>query len=171
MGVPGAGKSYVAAHLHRTLGFSVVSGESVTFALFQRDKCTSQEYSTAYAVARALAREQLVEGYDVVFDSSNVRRIFRQQIYGEVADIDCRISGIFLRVSEERALKRLSARGSDQRDIRDVKSSCTSETLRSFYRDLEVPGRDEPFVEVDAETDDTGRRVEVALYDDTSLAA
>lgn len=171
MGVPGAGKSYVAAHLHRTLGFSVVSGESVTFALFQSDKCTPRQYATAYAVARALTCEQLTAGYDVALDSSNVRRLFRQQIYRDVSEIDCSVMGIFLRVSEECALERLSARPADQSDPSDVKSVCTPQTLRSFYRDLELPGRDEPFVEVDAEGSDALRRVEVLLHDESSLAA
>jgi predicted kinase len=163
MGVPGAGKSYVASYLHRTGGYSVVSGESVTFALFQSDECTAEQYATAHAVARALTREQLTAGYDVVFDSSKVRRVFRQQLYDEEAGIGCRVAGIFLRISEDRALARLARRGVDQSDVREVQSICSPETFQRFFHNLEVPGSTEPFVEVDADADDGHQRIEAVL--------
>ncbi|EKE06220.1 MAG: hypothetical protein ACD_19C00042G0001 [uncultured bacterium] len=36
MGLPGSGKSYVSNYLHEKHGFTVLSGENITFALFDK---------------------------------------------------------------------------------------------------------------------------------------
>ncbi len=71
-GLPGAGKSAVAADLARALGCAVLSVDPVEAAMWRagvdRDQPTGL---AAYVVAEALAAEQLALGHDVIVDAVN----------------------------------------------------------------------------------------------------
>ena len=141
MGLPGSGKSYVSKYLNEKYGFTILSGENTTVALFGSDKCSGAEYAQAYKTLRQLAKKLLLEGYSVVIDGTNLKRVFREQITKEVK---CdRTKLVYLKTDDTTAMDRVAKRGVDFNDQKDIKSSITQEKFYSFKEQLEEPNDEE----------------------------
>ncbi|MFA6518885.1 MAG: ATP-binding protein [Candidatus Shapirobacteria bacterium] len=137
MGLPGSGKSYVSSYLHDKHGFTILSGENITFALFGKVDCTGSEYSLAYDILRQLAIKLISQGYSVVIDGTNLKYIFRQQIYD---DVNCpNTTLLFLKVDDKTALNRISQRGIDYQNEKDIRSSISTEVFKKFKSQTEEP--------------------------------
>jgi len=137
MGLPGSGKSYISSYLHEEYGFTVLSGENITFAIFGTEKCSIDEYALAYKILRQLAVKLLTDGYSVVIDGTNLKYAFRQQIYNEV---NCNSTTLlYLKVDDKLALNRISQRGIDFEDTKNIKSSISQEVFNKFKNSLEEP--------------------------------
>lgn len=137
MGLPGSGKSYVSSYLHNKYGFTILSGENITFALFGIEKCSGDEYTLTYKTLRQLAIKLLADGYPVVIDGTNLKYAFRQQIYN---DINCPTTTLlYLKVDDKTALYRISQRGIDFKDTKNIKSSISKEVFENFKKQLEEP--------------------------------
>lgn len=143
MGLPGAGKSYVAAHLHQKYGFSILSGENITQALFGREKCAPEEYEEAYQVLHAHAEQMISQGYIIVIDATNGQFAHRQQIYDAVKDHSHKSLIIQLITDDETAFKRIIDRGIDKSDPQNIKSDISEETYESFRKSVESPKPEE----------------------------
>jgi predicted kinase len=59
MGLPGTGKSYVSRYLHTQYGYTILSGENITHALFGDTRCQAEQYKEAYQILYTLAQELL----------------------------------------------------------------------------------------------------------------
>ena len=134
-------KSYVSNYLHEKYGFTVLSGENITFSLFNKVDCTGTEYSLSYDVLRQLAAKLISQGYSVVIDGTNLKYIFRQQIYDDVNCLETTL--LYLRVDDKTALNRITKRGTDFNDLKNIKSQITSETFDRFKNQLEEPSHGE----------------------------
>lgn len=145
MGLPGSGKSYVCNYLHSKHGYSVLSGENITFSLFGSKKCSGSDYALAYKTLRQLAVQLLKEGYSVVIDGTNLKYVFREQIYKEVSSSAYLI---YLVVDEKTALSRVGQRGEDYTDKTNIKSTISVETFESFKNQLETPNENEKSFEL-----------------------
>jgi len=144
MGLPGSGKSYVSNYLHEKYEFTVLSGENITFAIFNKVDCTGAEYSLAYDILRKLATKLISQGRSVVIDGTNLKYIFRQQIYDEV---NCSSTTLlYLKIDDKTALNRISHRGVDFNDSKNIKSQITPESFDKFKNQLEEPLPSENFV-------------------------
>lgn len=146
MGLPGSGKSYVSSYLHEKHGFTILSGENITFALFGTEKCSGSEYALAYKTLRQLAVKLLAEGYSIVIDGTNLKYVFRKQIYDEVG-CDQTIL-LYLKTDDKTALSRIAQRGVNYQDGKEIKSSISHETFNNFKSQLEEPLPDEKAFEV-----------------------
>lgn len=137
MGLPGSGKSYASGYLHDKYGFTILSGENITFALYSTEKCSGDEYILAYKTLRQLAVKLLADGYSVVIDGTNLKYAFRQQIYDEVK---CNSTSLlYLKVDDKTALNRISQRGTNFKDTKNIKSSISKEVFDNFKTQLEEP--------------------------------
>jgi predicted kinase len=137
MGLPGSGKSYVSSYLHDKYGFTILSGENITFALFSTEKCSADEYALVYKTLRQLAIKLLADGYSVVIDGTNLKYAFRRQIYDEV---NCNSTTlVYLKVDDKTALNRISQRGVNFEDMKNIKSSISKEVFDNFKKQLEEP--------------------------------
>lgn len=137
MGLPGSGKSYVSNYLHEKYGFTVLSGENITFAIFNKVDCKGAEYTTAYDILRQLATKLISQGYSVAIDGTNLKYIFRQQIYNEVNCSDTIL--LYLKVDDQTSLNRIAKRGIDFKDTKNIKSSISSDVFNKFKNQLEEP--------------------------------
>jgi predicted kinase len=137
MGIPGSGKSYVSNYLHEKYGFTVLSGENITFALFNKVDCTGAEYSLSYETLRQLATKLISQDYSVVIDGTNLKYIFRQQIYNDVNCPDTTL--LYLKIDDKTALNRITKRGIDFNDSKNIKSQISLETFGRFKNQLEEP--------------------------------
>lgn len=141
MGLPGSGKSYLAQHLTNKYGFTRLSGENITYALFGSDKCSSEQYAQAYKTLRLIAAKLLVEGYSIIIDGTNLKRMFRDQIYQDVPHRHTIL--VYLIVDMTTAMARIERRNKGTTDITNVGSDCSEETFREFMSQLEEPQPDE----------------------------
>lgn len=141
MGLPGSGKSYVSSYLNDKYSFTVLCGENITFSLFGTEKCSTDEYTLAYKILRQLAIKLLAEGYSVVIDGTNLRYTFRQQIYHEVNWNPTTL--VYLKIDENTALNRISQRGIDYQNKKNIKSSISQEVFNNFKTQLEEPNSNE----------------------------
>jgi len=130
MGLPGSGKSYISNYLHDKYGFTVLSGENITFAIFNKVDCTGAEYSMAYDILRQLAQKLISLGYSVLIDGTNLKYIFRQQIYNDVNCPDTTL--LYLKVDDKTALNRIAQRGVDFNDSKNIKSSISPDVFNKF---------------------------------------
>lgn len=137
MGLPGCGKSYVSSYLHEKHGFTVLSGENITFAIFGTEKCSGDEYALAYKILRQMAAKLITDGYSVVIDGTNLKYAFRQQIYDEVICNSTTL--IYLKIDGKTALNRIEKRGVDFRNTKDIKSSISLDVFKKFKKELEEP--------------------------------
>lgn len=137
MGLPGSGKSYVSNYLHEKHGFTILSGENIAFAIFNKVDCTGSEYSLSYDILRQLAIKLISQGYSVVIDGTNLKYIFRQQIYNEVNCPDTTL--LYLKVDDQTALTRITKRGVDFKDTKNIKSSIPENIYNKFKSQLEEP--------------------------------
>lgn len=137
MGLPGSGKSYVASYFHDKYGFTVLSGENITYALYGTEKCSADEYALAYKTLRQLAVKLIADRYSVVIDGTNLKYAFRQQIYDEINLPNTTL--LYLKVDDKTALNRISQRGTNFEDTKNIKSSVSQEVFDKFKTQLEEP--------------------------------
>lgn len=137
MGLPGSGKSYVSNYLHEKHGFTILSGENITFALFNKVDCTGAEYSLSYDILRQLAVKLISQGYSVVIDGTNLKYIFRQQIYNDINCLNTTL--LYLKIDDKTALNRITKRGIDFKDSKNIKSQISPETFDRFKNQVEEP--------------------------------
>ena len=142
MGLPGSGKSYVAQHLVESFGFTRLSGEGVTHALFGSDKCSGEEYALAYETLRQCALDLLQQGYSIVIDGTNLKKVFRQQIYDDVPHQPSVL--LYLTIDQATALRRIENRVKSTADPTNVSSGCSPKTFAAFQDQLEEPSVGEP---------------------------
>jgi len=149
MGLPGSGKSYVADYLNKNLGFTVLSGENISNALFKNDQNT--DYNLVYKTLRQLAKKLLKEKYSIVIDGTNLKYSFRKQIYDELCQ-NIKPILIYLLVDDEIALKRINNRGEDKSNSQNIKSSCSPETFIKFKNEIEVPKDNEDSYQIKSDS-------------------
>jgi len=141
MGLPGSGKSLVANYLNEKYGFTILSGENISNVLSENDQNT--DYVLVYKTLRQIASKLINENYSLVIDGTNLRFLFRKQIYDDVCqDTDHLL--IYLTVNQETALKRIASRGENRSNLQNIKSYCSEETFKNFQSQLEEPETSEP---------------------------
>lgn len=127
MGLPGSGKSYVSDYLHLKYGFLILSGEEITTQLFGTEKVSGKQYVQVYKIIRQKASKLLSQGKSVVIDGTNLKQLFRQQIYDEVKCDSTRL--IYLKTDDKTALNRILKRN----------NSCSVKTYNNFKNQIEEP--------------------------------
>jgi len=140
MGLPGSGKSYVANYLNKVHGFTVLSGENITNALYATNKAN---FSLVYEILHQLAIFLLNKGHSIVIDGTNLKFSFRKQIYDKVCK-NTKPYLIYLLVDDKTAKTRIKKRGENIKDHKDIKSICSEETFRDFKKQIEEPTSKEP---------------------------
>lgn len=142
MGLPGTGKSSASRYLHNWYGYTVLSGENITFTLFGDTKCQSEQYKEAYNVLYMLAKELLADGYPIVIDGTNLQYVHRKQAYDAVGP-EIKIFWIHLVTTDVIARERIGQRGEKTDNATDILSQCSQETFLSFKESFESPREDE----------------------------
>lgn len=142
VGLSGVGKSDSATYLHRAHGFSVLRSESVHMALFGRIGGMPQEnYAYSAEVFRQTALRFAQTGHAIVLDSTNLRRVYRDQIralFEGIAVVD------FLHIvcEPELAFARASGRAGTT-ELLDPQTRMDRPTFDMLARMYEPPDEDE----------------------------
>lgn len=130
MGLPGAGKSYLANWLEKKHKAKVLSGEDMAVKMFGTSRCKAGEYSLVYQTIRQQAQKLLKKGFTVVIDGTNLKYEYRKAIYEEVGREDTIL--VYLPIDDKIALERLKKRG-----------GCDKKTFYEFKKKLEEPKKEE----------------------------
>ena len=78
-GLPGTGKSYLAAAIAARHPAIVVRSDEIRKALYPQPRYTSRENGFVYLTCYALLDRLLADGYTVVFDATNLTRDARKR--------------------------------------------------------------------------------------------
>lgn len=145
MGLPGTGKSFVSKYLHKKYGYTVLSWENITYALFGTTSCTPEQYREAYSVLHYLACELLQENYKIVIDGTNLRYIHRKQIYDAIGS-QVKTYWIYLMIDDSIAMNRVRQRWENTESIKNILSTCSDETFSDFKKSIDFPDKNEHIV-------------------------
>ena len=80
-GLPGTGKSYVAAAIAQRHPVAVVRSDEVRKALYAHPSYAPGENGFVYLTCYALLETMLADGYAVVFDATNLTRAGRKRLH------------------------------------------------------------------------------------------
>lgn len=137
MGLPGSGKTTVANRTMREFPFFYyISGESATYALTGKDKCSSGEYKEVYELIYDLLKEYVQQGKPIIFDATNPKFAFREKLRRVLKGV-ARVFVLHTVCDEDTALTRLKNRKSDHSNKYQVVSNCPPKTFKEFQRNLE----------------------------------
>lgn len=78
-GLPGSGKSHLAAAIARRHPAAIVRSDQVRKLLFQQPQYTGEESGIVYLTCYALLEQLLASGYTVIFDATNLSRESRRR--------------------------------------------------------------------------------------------
>lgn len=150
MGLPGTGKSFVSKYLHKKYGYTILSWENITYALFGKTSCTPEQYREAYSVLHFLAAELLQENYKIVIDGTNLQYVHRKQIY-DVIGSQVKTHWIYLGVDDLIAMNRVRQRWENADSIKNILSTCSDETFMNFKESIDFPDKNEHIVSMNSD--------------------
>lgn len=136
-GLPGSGKSYVSDYLHNKYGFTILSGENITYSLYPREKRTGEEYRNAYKILTEVSKKLIRKGHSIVIDGTNLKKKFRNKYIEEIGPGPKYINIFLHTIDPEESFKRANARGVDYTNPKDIKSRCDRETFENFQNAFE----------------------------------
>lgn len=142
MGLPGTGKSFVSKYLHKKYGYTILSWENITYAIFGTTICLPEQYREAYSILHFLACELTWENYKIVIDATNLQYEHRKQIYDSI-DSGTKIYGIYLQIDESISLDRIKNRWQNTDSPKNILSSCSIETFLEFKKSIDIPTKNE----------------------------
>ena len=128
-GIPGSGKTTIAAALARELPRCVHVQADQVRAMVARPQYDGGESRFVYGAAAALAGEALRSGYDVVLDATFGRRGYRSEALAELEPLSSLVLVVYVSCDLATAL----ARNASRRD------PVPEETLARIHRTFEPP--------------------------------
>ena len=146
MGLPGSGKSTVAAKLKVETNAVLLSSDELRLQLFAKPTFSQTEHDTLYRILDKMVDEFLAKGYDVIYDANLNRLIHRQEKYELARKHHAQCILWWVKTPAELAKQR---RLSEQNHIL-IPSGDTPENLFDrVARVLETPTADERTIIVD----------------------
>lgn len=149
-GIPGSGKSQLAAELNTMFPSVVLSTDQIAL---QYHLERSENYRWCFEIADELAVECLRQGYSVILDS-NLDKVWLRRQACQMAEIaGARTLGFWVDTKKETLLKRQE----DRRLRGDLRGQSlfyiSEEELDQYEAAIELPEADEPVYRLDGESD------------------
>jgi len=151
VGLPGSGKSTLAKAIYQNRQDAFYIGsENVAYAMFQKDKCSTEEYRKVYDwIYRAI--ELIVNsGHGVIFDSTNGLKQYRQTLLDKVGNKG-KLTFVQLEAPDEVLLERLNKRPINHEQLQSIAGEVNQETFMSFKNSFEPLGDDENGLTIDCQ--------------------
>ena len=116
-GLPGAGKTTIARLLCREIGAAYLRIDTLEQGL--RDLCDYSVEAEGYRLAHRIAKDNLINGIDVVADSCNPVKVSRREFKLVASESGAKILNIFLHCSDQKEHQsRIERRSSDIKGLR-----------------------------------------------------
>jgi predicted kinase len=114
VGLPGTGKSYLAAVVRARHPVEIVRTDEVRKALFQPPSYSPGESGVVYKTCYELVRDLLREGRHVIFDATNTTESGRRKAYRLARDVRARLLVVVTEAPPAAVLHRIAARDAGQ---------------------------------------------------------
>jgi hypothetical protein len=111
-GLPGTGKSHLAAAIAERHAVAVVRTDEVRKVIYPRPTYDATENATVYRVCYALVDALLRDGYRVVFDATNLLRLGRQHVAAIAARVGAPVVTLVTEAPADVVAARLRRRAS-----------------------------------------------------------
>lgn len=149
-GVPGSGKSQLAAQLNTMFPSVILSTDQIALQ-YQLDR--SENYHWCFEIADELTAEFLQQGYSVVLDSNLDKVRLRRKACQMAQSAGASSLGFWVDTKKETLLKRQE----DRRSRHDLRGQSLfyvpEEELDLYEAAIELPEADEPVYRLDGEQD------------------
>ncbi|HEU4760118.1 MAG TPA: DegV family protein [Dehalococcoidia bacterium] len=109
-GLPGSGKSHLAAELARRYPLAVLNSDALRRALFSRPTHSAEESARLFAACHALLDGLLARRISAALDATNLKEIHRRPLYGIAAQRAARLVLVEVRAPPRVVRQRLEAR-------------------------------------------------------------
>lgn len=143
MGLPLTGKTYVANLLEKRFNFVKVSGENITYGLFKKTACTAKQYEKVYKIARLLSFSLFKNGFNTVYDGTNLKKEYREQIYRATDNIEARRLLLWVKAKPKIIFERMKSMKTSYKDRDNIRSRITEKKFEAFKKQLEPPTREQ----------------------------
>jgi hypothetical protein len=149
VGLPGAGKSYLARELARRYPFAVLDSDALRQVLFPAPEHTPQEHRRLFPALQLLIRRLLSRGIATIVDATNLKEANRRPFYKLAEEAGAALMIVRLTAPLAVVRQRLEARASAPHP--DDRSMATLEVHRRMREDMQRIGR--PHLRVDTSKD------------------
>ena len=158
-GLPGTGKSHLAAAMAARHPVAVVRTDEVRKVLFPQPTYSGGESGAVYLACYALIERLLADGYTVVFDATNLTRPGRQRARGVAARAGAATLTLFTTAGQETVAQRLHRRTSGGSE--SFSSDADWSVYEKLARTVEPAGEEEsPMVDTSGDLTPALERVD-----------
>ncbi len=147
LGYPGAGKTTAARLIHELTGAVHLWADHIRREIYQKPTYSHKENVQLYTHLNQLAAELLAANNSVIFDTNFSYKKDRLRLRAIATEHDALTQLIWVTTPKAIARKRATADAHLQHTR--VLGNMSHQDFERIVSHIEVPGRDEPFVEVD----------------------
>lgn len=119
-GLPGTGKSHVAAELRHRTGFPVLESDAARRALFPRPRYTALESHRLFAAIHGAIDRLLAGGVSCIFDATNLLEQYRRPLYDIAESRRAKLVLVRVMAPRKEVHKRLAGRAPDGTSEADI---------------------------------------------------
>ncbi|ADJ26101.1 conserved hypothetical protein [Dehalogenimonas lykanthroporepellens BL-DC-9] len=136
VGLPGSGKSYLAAKLGQKTPLAVLESDRIRKSIIANPVYSEAEHTRVFNAIYTAAEEYLKSGRDVLIDATNLNRKWRAPLRRIARNTGVRFIIIYLATPRQTARERLAGRSRQA----DAISDADWEVYQMLEKRMEVPG-------------------------------
>jgi len=148
-GLPGSGKSYFCRRLASRYPLARLESDALRKALFGQPTYSADESRRLFSACHLVLSLLLSRGIAAIFDATNLREMYRRQVYHIADEHKAKLILVHLQASPAVVHERLEARATNPRS-QDL-SDAGPEVYERMQHDVEPIGR--PHISVDTSAD------------------
>jgi predicted kinase len=148
-GLPGSGKSYFCRRLASRYPLARLESDALRKALFGQPTYSADESRRLFSACHLVLSRLLSRGIAAIFDATNLREMYRRQVYHIADEHKAKLILVHLQASPAVVHERLEARARDPHP-QDL-SDAGPEVYERMQHDVEPIGR--PHISVDTSAD------------------
>jgi predicted kinase len=150
LGFPGSGKTYLAEHLSKKLGFFHINADKVRHTVFEKPTFTPEETNGVIRLMNILTEDLLKKGISVMYDK-NMNFVTERKVVQKIAKKhNVHYHVVWVQTDVPVAEKRLVKRSSNSAKKKNLLyPPLAVEILHKLKGQLEKPTRSEPVIVID----------------------
>ena len=137
VGIPGSGKSTMAAKISTDLNAKIVSSDAIRAELYGAEE-TQGNPKEVFALYYQRAESFLTQEFDVVLDATNISKWQRQQALDLAKRMQADVYAIVVDPPLDECIKRNAQRS----------RHVPEDILKRMYSSLEIPSKEEGYIDV-----------------------
>lgn len=154
LGYPGSGKTYFSERFSKEMDIVHLNADRFRLQMFAQPTYTPEEHRQLFEAMDKKCKELLENGQSVIYDANHNRR-WKRKVMQDIADAaGARYLLLYFKTPLEVALERNAGREIGKTEEEKTAYRTVDEAvIHRMNRNIETPGDNEPFVEVDGLAD------------------